>query len=169
MRPVARLARALTTVPTGRDWVEAAIAALGLALLIGPPGMATGLLEVQPRAWADIGAIALIALVVPALGEEAAFRGFLPDRTEPVRWIPIAGSVIAFVCWHVVETIWLPGAAAIFLRADFLVAASLIGLACAILRIRSGSLWTAVVVHWLAVVAWQGWLGGPGLMALFRS
>lgn len=167
MRPFVRLRSALLTVPTGRDWLEAAGAMLGLALVLGPLGAATGLFVIQSRPWIEVGAIALAALFIPAFLEEALFRGFLPGRNDPTPvTVPVAGSVIAFVGWHVVETIWLPGAAPVFLRWDFLVAAGLIGLACAILRIRSGSLWTAVVVHWLAVAAWQSWLGGPRLTAL---
>ena len=91
------------------------------------------------------------------------FRAALvPSRSEASRAsVAIALSVLAFTLWHVVETLFLPYSAATFLRADFLALAALLGLFCALLRWRSGSIWTAVALHWLAVVAWQGWLGGP--------
>jgi predicted Abi (CAAX) family protease len=38
--------------------------------------------------------------------------------------------------------------------------AALLGFACAILRWRASSIWTAVALHWVVVVAWQGWFGG---------
>lgn len=75
--------------------------------------------------------------------------------------LPIALSTLAFTLWHVVETTFLPNSAATFLRADFLALAAWLGVLCALLRWRSGSIWTAVALHWLVVVAWQGWFGGP--------
>ena len=69
-----------------------------------------------------------------------------------------------FVLWHLVEAYWiLPAHRALFTRPDFLACAALVGLACAILRYRSGSLWPAVALHWAYVVAWVGLLGGPRL------
>lgn len=163
----ARFRRALTTVPTARDWLEATFAAALLAAVIGPLGLSSGLLVAAARPWTDILPLAAIAFLIPALGEELLFRAPIPDRAEtPHAGRAVAGSVLAFTAWHVVETIWLPTAALIFLRSDFLATAALLGLACAVLRRRSGSIWTAVVLHWLAVVAWQGWLGGPHLAAL---
>ncbi len=86
----------------------------------------------------------------------------VPSRDEaPNALRPIALSVVLFAAWHVVETLFLPGSAATFLRADFLALAALLGLLCAILRWRSGSIWPAVALHWIVVVAWQGWFGGP--------
>ncbi|MBL8536758.1 MAG: CPBP family intramembrane metalloprotease [Hyphomonadaceae bacterium] len=66
-----------------------------------------------------------------------------------------------FALWHVAEAAFLPGTAATFLRTDFLALAALLGLLCAILRRRSSSIWTAVTLHWLVVVVWQGFFGGP--------
>ncbi len=75
--------------------------------------------------------------------------------------LPIALSTLAFTLWHVIETFFLPSSAATFLRPDFLALAALLGLAGAILRWRSDSIWTAVALHWLVVLAWQAWFGGP--------
>jgi predicted Abi (CAAX) family protease len=97
------------------------------------------------------------------LGEELVFRGaFIPgreERTDPV--LPIIVSTLAFALWHVVETLFLPHAAATFLRPDFLAMTVLLGLTCAALRWRSGSTWPAIALHWFVIVAWQGWFGGP--------
>lgn len=163
----ARLRHAVLTVPNARDWLEAALALAIFGVVAGALGLSTGLLVPTPQPWAKIASMAALAFLIPALGEELLFRAPIPDRRQtPHAARAIAGSVLAFTAWHVVETIWLPGATAIFLRPDFLACAALLGLACALLRRRSGSIWTAVAVHWLAVAAWQGWLGGPGFVSL---
>jgi len=164
---VARLRRAVLTPPSRRAWAEAAagLALLGLPLAL--LGLASGELAWSPVGWPEAARIAAIAFFVPALGEELVFRAaMIPDRQErPSAAWPIVLSTVAFVLWHVLETVWLPGAAATFLRPEFLAVAGVLGLGCACLRRRSGSVWTAIAVHWAVVVAWQACLGGPGFAA----
>ena len=164
-----RLRSGLTTLPRSRDWLELLAAAVLLAVIVGPVGLATGMLRWAPQGTGVLVSSALSVIFIPALGEELLFRGpWIPGRSEgasPLR--PIALSTTAFCLWHVLETTWLPGARPLFLRADFLAWTVLLGLACAVLRFRSGSLWPAVILHWAAVVAWETWLGGPvGIDAL---
>jgi predicted Abi (CAAX) family protease len=168
-RRLERLRRTLTTAPTARDWGEFVAVAVLLYGVFAAFGLATGLLRVAPQPPATIAWIAVSALVVPAFGEEVLFRALLiPD----LPGAPYAGratllSTALFVLWHPLQTLWFPGAAAIFLRPDFLAWTAVLGLACAWLYRRSGSLWPPVALHWLAVTAWQGWLGGPlGIGAL---
>ena len=164
-----RLARAILSRPRPRDWLELAVAAAVLAMVAGPVGFWTGLLAWRPKPAGEIATLALSALFVPALGEELPFRAALiPDRTEASRaGVAIVASMALFSLWHVVEAaVILPKARTLFLRPDFLAWTVALGLACAMLRRRSGSLWPPVLLHWLAVVAWQGWLGGPGLKDL---
>lgn len=97
------------------------------------------------------------------------FRGpFIPSRSETRRpWAAIALVTLVFTGWHAIEaSTFLPRAAPIFLRPDFLACAAILGLGAAVIRWRTGSLWPAVALHWLVVVVWQTWLGGPGLEAL---
>ncbi|WGM31697.1 CPBP family glutamic-type intramembrane protease [Brevundimonas sp. NIBR11] len=112
--------------------------------------------------------MAATALLIPSLGEEIVFRGLLiPDRGDGRRLLVLALSVGLFALWHVFEALtFLPGARGLFLRADFLILAAGLGLACGVLRLRSGSLWTAVMLHWSVVVVWKGFLGGPALSDL---
>jgi predicted Abi (CAAX) family protease len=164
-----RLWRSLATVPTGRDVIELGLAAALVAAVVGPAGFATGLLTWRPRPGPEVLRLAAAALLAPGLGEEAPFRGALvPDRREAISpALPILLSTGVFSLWHLVEaTTFLPRARPLFLRADFLAWTVLLGLVCAVLRRRSGSLWPAVLLHWAAVVAWQGWLGGPGAAEL---
>lgn len=154
------------TAPSVRDWSEAALGALLLAAVFAPLGLSTGLLHLEPRPWAVILKCALVVIFVPALGEELPFRALMiPDRSETARaLVAIAGSTLLFTAWHVLETLWLPREKMTFLRWDFLVWAAALGLVCAVLRRRSGSIWPPVVLHWAAVVAWMGWLGGEPLV-----
>lgn len=166
-RPIlARLRRALTTVPRARDWGETAVGALLLGAVFGPLGLSTGLLRFEPRPASVVLKCAAVVLFVPALGEELPFRAVaIPDRSEAPRALAaILGSTALFTGWYVVETLWLPRERPVFLRPDFLAWAAALGLVCAILRRRSGSIWPAVVVHWATVVAWMGWLGGEPLV-----
>ncbi len=85
----------------------------------------------------------------------------MPDRQEEPRPLrAIAPGLGIFVLWHVGAGLIVPGAA-VFLRADFLLSAGLLGLACAVMRWRTGSLWPGVAFHAVAVWAWLGFLGGP--------
>jgi predicted Abi (CAAX) family protease len=158
---VQRIARACATLPRPRDGLELLLAAIVMATL--GASARTGLLHWSPQPAPDLAVLAVRALFIPALGEELVFRAALmPGRHEGARPLPwIALSVVLFTAWHVMESTFLPGAAAAFLRADFLALAAVLGLLCALLRWRSGSIWTAVALHWLVVVAWQGWFGGP--------
>ncbi len=164
-----RLLRSVAVRPRSRDWAEVVLAALLLAILTGPAGFASGLLSWRPRPLHETLALALPALIAPGFGEEAIFRGLMiPDRREaPSAWMAIVVSTALFCLWHVLEaSTFLPKAKPLFLRSDFLGWTVLLGVACAALRRRSGSLWTAVILHWIVVVIWQGWLGGPTAQAL---
>lgn len=161
-----RLRRLAFRLPTVGDLGEQAIAALAfglLALVIGGD-----LVRPAPLPVGAFISMAAVALLVPVVGEEIVFRGILiPESGDGRRWLFLALSVGLFVLWHVFEALTvLPGARSLFLRADFLCLAAGLGLACGILRIRSGSLWTAVMLHWAVVVIWKGLLGGPALTEL---
>ncbi len=163
-----RLWHALVTLPDARGWRFSAIVG-GLALAaMAAVGFWGGLYRLGPPSLAGLPLRLLSVIFVPALGEEAAFRGLLvPDRSETSRpFLAIAGVTVLFTGWHVVETLFLRQAAPIFLRADFLACAAILGTGCAVIRWRTSSLWPAVALHWLAVVIWQTCLGGPGMEAL---
>jgi predicted Abi (CAAX) family protease len=150
-----------------RDISEAVFAACAFGVIAATLIARPELIAYAPRAPGEIAFIALRAFFIPALGEELVFRAALiPGPDEGVKpALPIAISTLVFTLWHVTETAFLPNSAATFLRPDFLTLAALLGVACAILRWRSGSIWTAVALHWIAVVAWQGWFGGPSFGA----
>jgi predicted Abi (CAAX) family protease len=163
-----RLWRALTTLPDAVGWRFAALAAVVTLAAMAVVGFSGGLYHFAAPNVAALPLRLVSVLFVPSLGEEAVFRGLLvPDRSEtPHPFASIALATVIFTCWHLVETLFLHHAAPIFLRADFLACAAILGVGCAVIRWRTDSLWPAVALHWLAVVIWQTWLGGPDVEAL---
>jgi predicted Abi (CAAX) family protease len=161
-----RVKRAVVTLPSARDWLELAVVILIVGGVAGPIGLYTGLLHYAPRPTSVTAFSALIAIFIPAIGEEIPFRALaIPGRNESkTAYVSIIASTVVFTCWHIFETLWAPSERATFLRPDFLAWAAWLGLWCAILRRRSGSAWPGVILHWLTVVIWIGWLGGPSVV-----
>jgi predicted Abi (CAAX) family protease len=163
-----RLWRALVTVPDlGGLGYSAAIGGLTLTAM-AVVGFSGGLYHLGAPDLAGLPLRLVSVVFIPSLGEEAAFRGVLvPDRSETLRpLVAITAATAIFTGWHMVETLFLRHAAPIFLRADFLACAAILGAGCAVIRWKTASLWPVVALHWLAVVVWQTWLGGPGIEAL---
>ena len=52
-------------------------------------------------------------------------------------------------------------AGALFTDPRFLFVAFGLGLTCTFVTLRARSLWPAIMIHWLTVVAWKGLFGGP--------
>lgn len=160
----------LRTLPRAGDWGMLAVAmalfaAFGLTL-----GFATGFLTYNPVSLERAAWTALVVFFTPALTEELLFRSWLPRFAEtrrPIAWI--GGSTAAFVVYHFVLLLWMSGANDIFLRPEFLVSAAVLGVICAVLRMRSGSLWPAVIFHWTTDVLWLTQFGGPYLNRLLGS
>jgi len=164
-----RLKRSLLTWPDGQDWAQCLlIGALGL-VLSGAVAWMGGVIHWQPHTEGWLPRL-LSVMLVPAFTEELVFRGLLvPDRTEtrrPILWI--GGAVLVFIVWHVFEALVLLPGARMFLHPAFLTSAGLIGLACALMRYRTDSLWPGVILHGLLVWCWQVLLGGPDVAQLLR-
>lgn len=106
--------------------------------------------------------LAVIALIVPALGEELVFRGILQPRQFDAAgdWILSALSLVAFIAWHPIQ-VWLglPMAQAVFTDPSFLTLVAVLGALCTALTHRSGSLWPSVILHWSVVVIWKAGTG----------
>ncbi|HWA61972.1 MAG TPA: CPBP family glutamic-type intramembrane protease, partial [Caulobacteraceae bacterium] len=162
-RRVLRLWRSLTTWPDAAGWRFAGLAALLTLAAMGAIGFCTGYYRLTPTVTAGLAGRLATVWIVPALGEEAPFRGLLvPGRDEAANpWPALAVALPVFVAWHVVEALtFLPQARGQFLRPDFLACAAALGLGCGLVRWRTGSLWPAVILHGAAVTVWQTWLGG---------
>lgn len=148
-------------------WRESLGISLAATAVIAAIAFPAGLVHWQPRL--DGWPLRLLTvMVIPAFSEELVFRGLLiPARGEsryPVRWF--RAGIAAFVLWHVVEAITFLPHATMFLRPLFLVCVAVLGIACALMRYRTGSLWPAVLLHGVVVFIWQVLLGGPAIKDL---
>jgi predicted Abi (CAAX) family protease len=161
MTPLQRLRRSLTTLPDARGWALCGLVATITGSLMAAIGFSTGLYALTPTA-PGLPLRLLTVLFVPALGEEIPFRGLLvPGRDEARRpWPAIAISTALYVAWHPLQALTFLPRATMFLRPDFLACTAILGLGCAVMRWRTGSLWPAVLLHGGFVVVWQTWLGG---------
>jgi predicted Abi (CAAX) family protease len=154
------LARSLTTLPTPSGWALCGGIALITGALMAAIGFTTDLYALTPAA-PGLPLRLLTVLFVPALGEEIPFRGLLVPGPEAKRpWPAIAISTALYVAWHPLEALTFLPHATMFLRPDFLACTAILGLGCALMRWRTGSLWPAVMLHGGFVVVWQTWLGG---------
>ncbi|MDQ2696273.1 MAG: CPBP family glutamic-type intramembrane protease [Pseudomonadota bacterium] len=165
-----RLRLAAGTWPGRRGWTKTALLAAAYGLTALPLGLAGGLLT--PGCTAAPGpalAFALASFIAPSLGEEMLFRVLpIPHASEAVeprrRRAWAATALILFVLWHPLNA-WLlkPWLGPLFYDPLFLLLAGLLGLACTVAYLRTGSLWPPVLIHWLAVLVWNLCLGGPAL------
>ena len=98
-------------------------------------------------------------LVVPALLEEVLFRALL---NPPPGWVALGArvgwgalSLFAYVVAHPLSA-WLfrPSAVDVFTSPIFLFLVSLLGFLCLTLYLRSGSLWSSVLLHAVVVTLW---------------
>jgi predicted Abi (CAAX) family protease len=147
------------------------IAAYGAVALA--QGLGSGLLQPQHR-WPrrrPLLASAVGLFVMPALGEELLFRGaLLPHPAEGTPWPELlacsALAIAVFVLYHpLAARCWYRRADAVFHDRRFLLQTALLGLATTLLYQCSGSLWPAVLLHWLAVLVWLERLGGRQRLA----
>lgn len=163
-----RLIAGFRTLPDRTGWAFTALVGLPTLIAMAAIGLTTGLYSLGAGNLAALPLTMLTVLFVPAIGEEAVFRGLFPSRAEIANpALPIAITTALYVLWHPLEGFtFLPGARDLFTRPDFLLVTGLLGLACGLTRWRTGSIWPAVLLHWAVVVIWKTWLGGPSLDSL---
>ncbi len=174
-----RMTRALLTLPTLGGWLDTATLTLLFGCLALVIGFGTELIEIPlpeeisrealaPRAIAagfmpekgrGLGAIA--GLVLLALAAELGFRAALIPRREerlPLwrKWSWAALALGAFVASYPLGAHFLGSQGqSVLSEPSFLVLVTLLGLACTVLYRRTGSVWSAMTLHGLAVVSWQ--------------
>lgn len=159
-----RVWRALRTWPDASGWARIAIEAAWLLPLLVALGFLGGLMNWQPRFDPQIARLALVAVVVPALGEELLFRAaLLPEpRSGKPALAAVLLSTALFVLWHPPQgLIFGPHWAAVMFNPWFLACVAAVGIACARVYFATGSIWPSVLLHWLVVVGWKVLLGGP--------
>lgn len=153
---------ALRRVPNGHGSLRAVIElawAIPLMLLLGHFG---GLIHLTIPRDASTGLVLAATLfLVPSLGEELLFRGFvIPLKSPNTGWQAL--SVLLFVLWHPLQAITIgPPWAKAFVDPWFLSVVAVLGICLARIYAASRSLWPPIVIHWLVVVGWKLFLGGP--------
>lgn len=154
--PVNELFAGLKRLPDLRGAIEALLLFL-MVVAAGVWAAMSGVLVPEPVQRSEVLAISLSAFLIPTLSEELIFRGWVR------KGAPLAAvlSLFAYILWHPVQT-WLnlPFGRPEFVDPSFLSLVAWLGMACTLSRIRSGSIWPAVIIHWGAVVVWKALYGG---------
>lgn len=149
--PLREVFAGLKRLPDMRGAVEALLLFL-LVIAAGYWAASTGVLKPSPiTSRGELLPLSVSAFLVPALSEELIFRGWMR------KGMPLAAvaSLLAFILWHPLQ-VWLnlPFGRPEFLDARFLSLVAWLGLACTLSRLRSGSIWPPVIIHWGVVVVW---------------
>lgn len=154
--PIGEIIASLRRLPDLRAAIEALVLFI-LVLIAGAWAANTGVLVLNPVPRASVGAIMVSAFLLPALTEELVFRGWV-RRGAPIAAV---ASLLAYILWHPLQTIiGLPFGRPEFLNPAFLGLIAWLGLACTLTRLRSGSVWPGVIIHWGVVVMWKSLYGG---------
>ncbi|MCJ7546936.1 MAG: CPBP family glutamic-type intramembrane protease [Deltaproteobacteria bacterium] len=162
------LKRGLLTLPEGLDILFSVVVFLiyiSVALCIG---LYSGFMKIKvltTDTWVMIF-LPISLFFVPSLFEEMFFRGLLlphKSRATSNRLLLLYSvfSIFIFIAWHPINaaTINLP-AFAVFTNLVFLCFAALMGIACTITYLKTGSIWVPAVIHWLTVLAWVFFFNG---------
>ena len=159
-RPV----RALTTWPDGRAWRRLAVIFALYIVFAALFSGKSGFVELAPLPLTGWGylRLGLVLLVAPSGLEEVVFRGFLLPRLGEQGALPYAAlSLGLYVLSHPANALLLrPAALPVFADPRFLALVTLLGAACTAAAWVSGSLWPPILIHWLTVFVWLGFLGG---------
>jgi predicted Abi (CAAX) family protease len=157
----------------GREDVGYCVVVLLAYLLTALPfGYLTGFMTPSPLG-GDLRRLALLPIslfIMPSLLEEAFFRGLmLPHRQWRLpparRRLSAVTSVAAFVAWHPLNAATInPAAYPVFTDPVFLVLVALLGTACTLTYLKTGSIWVPVFIHWLTVVVWVYFFSGRNLV-----
>jgi predicted Abi (CAAX) family protease len=160
-----RLWAGIVTLPTLTGWLLGLGWLVGYTLVAMAIGFKSGFLTFDRqlhRLARSTGSLFLM----PALVEEILFRVVLiPHPIEAATsrdiYVWTAISLGLFIIYHPLNALTLhkPGNPT-FLDWRFLCLAGLLGGVCTIIYLMTGSIWGAVVIHWIVVVGWLKLFGG---------
>ena len=110
--------------------------------------------------------LALIAVFTPSLPEEIVYRVLLlPHPSEhfafAARFFWDCTALLVFVAAHpLLAFVAWPWSRRIFYRPAFLTIVALLGTACTLAYLATGSLWAPVALHWATMMGWKLFYGG---------
>jgi predicted Abi (CAAX) family protease len=165
---------AMTTIPTVMDCLSVTGLLLAYGIVALGFGWKTGFLrwdnQFKGGFWRE-GLFLSKLFFLPALIEEMLFRMLpIPHPIETAGLADIYGwsilSLAVFILYHPFNAWTLyPAGKPTFMDWRFLTLAGLLGGVCAIAYLSTGSLWPAVLIHWVVVVVWIKLGGGKGRLA----
>ncbi|HEX9949922.1 MAG TPA: CPBP family glutamic-type intramembrane protease [Thermodesulfobacteriota bacterium] len=158
----------LLTLPKGSDIIFSVVVFLIYILVALSIGFCSGFFNIKvlkADSWVMI-ILPISLFFVPSLFEETFFRGLLlPHKSRATSTglllLYSLFSIFVFIVWHPINAMTINHPAfAIFTNLVFLCLAALMGIACTITYLKTGSLWIPIVIHWLTVLAWVFFLNG---------
>lgn len=162
-----RIVWSFCNVPTRGDWLQGLCILLVYALVSISFGIWQGFFQ-RNLVLSKLVVIKVIAtsLIAPALLEELFFRAVLlphPVENTTLRSTLIWSTIglFLFIVYHPLNGLtFFPQGRLTFFCPVFLTLAALLGLACTVAYLYTGSVWISVIIHWLAVIVWLLCLGG---------
>lgn len=162
-----RLSLALSTIPHLDLWLQVTELVVFYTFIALPIGFKLGFLTIDLQtSWVKVVGVTVSSFFSPAITEEVFFRILLlPHPTENASawglWLSGCASLAIFIAYHPLNALtFFPAGRQTFLNPIFLLLTALLGAACAIAYLQSGSLWPPVLMHWLAVSLWLLVFGG---------
>lgn len=162
-----RITLAFSTIPDFTDWLVTAMLVLVYSAIALPIGFWSGFLKFDVQTGQrTIAGVLIGCLLSPGISEELFFRVLiLPHPSENASglmlWFWGCASLALFVVYHPLNALtFYPEGRSTFMNPVFLLLAAILGGACSIAYLQSGSIWPAVAIHWLGVTVWLLLLGG---------
>jgi predicted Abi (CAAX) family protease len=164
---VRRVSIAFSTIPDFTDWLVVAMLVLVYSAIALTVGFWSGFLKIDVQtSQRTIVGVLIGCLLSPGISEEIFFRVLILPHPEEnasglVLWLWGGASLALFVVYHPLNALtFYPVGRSTFMNPVFLLLAAVLGVACSIAYLQSGSIWPAVAIHWLTVTVWLLLLGG---------
>lgn len=159
---------ALLTIPTAKDWIVATILLVIVVVSCLPLGLWYRFLEfkIPEFSFAEIISILANRFLFPCFAEELIFRVLLlPEKNSytSITTQLFSGilSLIVYVASHPLNAVlFYKKALGTFTNPFFLFSTTILGIACTLAYVTSGSIWTPATIHWITVISWLLVLGG---------
>ena len=163
-----KVSASIQVLPTLKSWLVACLLLAAIAGFCIPTGISSGFLTLEILDLTILKAlrVSVSRFFFPALVEELIFRVlFLPVRPSnmALNLQLTVGliSLVAYVAGHPINAfLFYRSAFDTFTHPFFLFATVVLGVACTISYLESGSIWTPTVIHWITVQAWLFIFGG---------
>ena len=164
-----RLFLAFTTLPDTGGWLFTlgllAVFAFTTLLVLRFSKLFTASLSQLPRK--HLLLLGIIAIFTPSLPEETLYRVLLlphPSEAAGLERLILASALSLFlyvVAHPLLSLLAWPWSRHIFYRPAFLLIVALLGIACTLAYLRTGSVWAPTFIHWATIVGWKLFFGGP--------